>query len=143
MNTGLSDWLKASFEANPEHAHILTDDPTAVPNLATSGTMRHKANPSIIKIAKGLPSFGRGESVSSPSAERNVGNSGLQRSDTTTASPTQQSGGGGMDKMQARGKDIFQSASVLGGKGIGSAKGWLAKGKKKLRESQGGSDKVD
>ena len=111
-------------------------------NMASSGTIRHKANPSIIKIAKGLPTlpFGRGESTSSPATDRvPSGGSSLQRSGTTS-SPTQQGGSGG---MQTRGKDLLQSAGVLGGKGIGSAKGWLAKGKKKLRESQGGSDKVD
>lgn len=137
-DTGLRDWLHSTLNAHPEHAYLITE--SASPNLgstATMGSIRHKPAESIIRIAKNFNPMSRGDGPMSPSADDR--SPAAQRTPSTGyatmgLSPSQQ--GGGVEKMQARGKDLFHSAGAV-------SKGWLAKGKKKLRESGAGGDKVD
>ena len=142
MDTGLRDWLSGTIEAHPEHSHIATDGPAKLSN-APMGSIRNRHGPSILKMAKGFSTSNKAEIPPLPSTGSGPATTATSRpTDNLTSSPSQQSGGG-VDKFQARGKDLLQTAGMLGGKGMVGAKGWLAKGKKKLRESSGGTDKVD
>jgi len=131
MDTGLRSWLSTTIAAHPEHAHIATDSPNL---LSSTASIRHKPAPSIMKIAKGLGGSRADEaqSVASPTKS------------TDPSSPQQNNAYGvNVDKMSSKGKDLLQTAGKLGGKGMTGAKGWLAKGRQKLRESGSGVDKVD
>lgn len=130
MNTGLSDWLAAMVEQNPEYG-TLASNPQAP--LSTSGTWKagHKASPSLAKLGSKLP-FGGDSSGGTP-----------QRSGTVAgASSSGTAGDGeGIAQLQQKGKDLMKGAGVLGGKAQAGAKGLLAKGRSRFgtqRESKGG-----
>lgn len=137
MNTGLRDWLSGTIAANSEHEHLITDAPSKPSNLPM-GSIRHRQLPSVIKMAKGLGSSNRGDTQTTSGGDQEGSFSAGRRPSETLRSSSQQGGGVG-----AKSKDLLHTAGVLGGKGMVGAKGWLAKGKKKLRESGAGTDKVD
>ncbi|KAJ9624056.1 hypothetical protein H2203_005504 [Taxawa tesnikishii (nom. ined.)] len=140
MDTGLRDWLNTTLSSHPEHAHLAAD--TTLKPSATLGSVRHKHSPSIIKIAKQLGSSNRDssatEAVDSPMPAAQRRSSTAMRSVSGSTIPQQ---GGGVDKMQAKGKDLLHSAGLLGGKATVGAKGLFAKGKQRFGQSRG--DKVD
>ena len=92
-------------------------------------SIRHRPGESIVKLArKGLGTSNRSDSVTNSGGDSHANNA--QHAN--------------VEKMQAMGKDLLSSAGKLGGKGVVGAKGWIAKGRQKLREtSSGGGDKVD
>lgn len=130
MNTGLSDWLAAMIEQNPEYGDLASNPP---PTLASSATWKagHKASPSLAKLGSKLP-FGGDSSGGTP-----------QRSGTVTGATTggPAGDGEGMGQLQQKGKDLMKGAGVLGGKAQAGAKGLFAKGKSRFgtqRENKGG-----
>ncbi|GAB7339969.1 hypothetical protein MBLNU457_6483t1 [Dothideomycetes sp. NU457] len=127
MDTGLRSWLSTTIAAHPEHAHLVTDGPT---QLSSTASIRYKTTPSILKIAKGLGGSRADDAQSAASPTR-------------PADPSSPQSNAYSANMSSKGKDLLQTAGKLGGKGMTGAKGWLAKGRQKLRESGGGADKVD
>ncbi|KAF2150456.1 hypothetical protein K461DRAFT_280459 [Myriangium duriaei CBS 260.36] len=140
MNTGLRDWLVTTMAARPEHSHLNTAGPSLIPGGPVPESIRHRPTPSIVKYAKGLGSSSRGDTPSSPSTDNPNGPTRRVSNNYAGHSPQASVN---VEKMQAMGKDFLSSAGKLGGKGVVGAKGWLAKGRQKLRESSGtGGDKA-
>lgn len=143
MNTGLRDWLSVTMAARPEHDHLTTAGPSLIPGGNVPDSIRHRPTQSIVRLAKGLGSSSKGDGPSSPSTD-NHGTSGLARKSSNNYANHSPQSSANVEKMQAIGKDFLSSAGKLGGKSVVGAKGWLAKGRQKLRESSGGGgDKVD
>ncbi|GAB7359763.1 hypothetical protein MBLNU230_g6934t1 [Neophaeotheca triangularis] len=128
QDTGLSAWLTQMKENNADYdLHSPSDyKPSALPS-STLGRIAvgHKHSPSIMKYANRL---GGNDGARRASAGVPAGQTPAQTSSGDTA------GGQGhhAEHLQARGKDLMKSATVLGGKAGTSAKGWLAKGKSRL-----------
>ncbi|KAF2220317.1 hypothetical protein BDZ85DRAFT_34423 [Elsinoe ampelina] len=141
MNTGLQGWLSTTIAANPELNYLTNTNASVVPGGQPTGTSRHRQTPSIIKMAKGFGS--KGDGPSSPSNTDGQSTSQPTRRTSNNFSGHSPQSSVNAEKMQAMGKDFLSSAGKLGGKGITGAKGWLAKGKQRLRDSSGGGDKVD
>ncbi|KAF4548540.1 Hypothetical protein D9617_27g045070 [Elsinoe fawcettii] len=140
MNTGLQGWLSTTIAANPDLSYLTKPDANIVAGAPPPGAARHRQTPSIIKMAKGLGS--KGDSPASPSGpEGQTGPQPSRRTSNNFSGHSPQSSVNA-EKMQAMGKDFLSSAGKLGGKGITGAKGWLAKGKQRLRDGSGGGDKA-
>lgn len=143
---GLSDWITATFEADP---HLATQSAQPFPHASPqSGTFRHKHTGSLAMLGKFT-----GSSNTQPSggAYYEQYNSAAQQVPASSNSPTagpSKTGSGFLGRtashsiqtqqMQAKGKDLLHTAGVLSGKGMTSAKGLFAKGKSRFNR-----DKVD
>ncbi|PSK34841.1 FAM50 family protein [Elsinoe australis] len=138
MNTGLQGWLSTTIAANPDLSYLTNTNANILPGGPPTGSVRHRQTPSIIKMAKGFGN--KGDGPSSPSTDSQAGQPSRRTSNNFSSHSPQASVNA--EKMQAMGKDFLSSAGKLGGKGISGAKGWLAKGKQKLRDSSGGADKA-
>jgi hypothetical protein len=143
---GLSDWISATFEADPTLA-TQAAQPLPQPR-PQSGTFRHKHTGSLAMLGKftgssnSQPASGAyyeqynsaaaqvPASSSSPTAGPSKTSSGFLGRTASHSIQTQQ--------MQAKGKDLLHTAGVLSGKGMISAKGLFAKGKSRFNR-----DKVD
>ncbi|KAF2757592.1 hypothetical protein EJ05DRAFT_511380 [Pseudovirgaria hyperparasitica] len=141
MDTGLRNWLEITLAARPEHADVRNiairapNVPAAVPSSA-----RHRHAPSLSVFSKmnqvatsSKPSFSHQPSTNSPSSPAVAAGSPVSAAHTGTSSP---SGGA---KVQAKGKELLQTAGIFGGKATTSARGLFAKGKSRLK---GGGEKV-
>ncbi|PNS19701.1 FAM50 family protein [Sphaceloma murrayae] len=138
MNTGLQSWLATTIAANPDLGSLTSINDNLAPAGPAPGSTRHRQAPSIIKMAKGLGTKGDGpapQSVDGQTVQPSRRTSNTFSSHSPQASVN-------TEKMQAMGKDLLSSAGKLGGKGMAGAKGWLAKGKQRLRDSSGGGDKT-
>ena len=116
MNTGLANWITATTNRFPEHAHLLRSG--GVYGVQTQGSrVASGAHPGMSN-ASSMPSSTTGKSGFSP-------------------------GGGKIttQQVQAKGKDLLHSTKLFGGKANNTAKGLFAKGKSRFRS--GGGDKVD
>jgi len=147
MNTGLDDWLAHMIVSHPEHTASMSS-PTG-PTVRTSsfaGAARQKIAPSLGKFTRSSPG------VTSPkpyyeqyldAAAQVSGPSTIQLTSAVQSSAYPDHYGKGRSsggQLQNRGKDLLQSAGLVGGKASQSAKGLFAKGKSRLR---GSTDKVD
>lgn len=117
-DSGLQDWIGAMISSRPEHASLATAVPQR-PMDTSELPGRRIAAPSLNRIANAL-----GSSTSSNT-------DGLGRSASHKDSESMHS---------TQHASLLKSKELLG-KSVVGAKGWLAKGKQKLRE--GGSAKVD
>lgn len=146
MNTGLRDWLSATIAANPEHSHLSASGTNIIPGGPLSGSARHRTTPSFIKIAKNRVGSSQLDNMASPPSD---GDSAARRASNTYSTPRSPPSSVNVEKMQSMGKDLLSTAGKLGGKGVVGAKGWLAKGKQRLRETSssggggGGGEKVE
>lgn len=132
VDHGLSDWLTAALEANPDVA-TQTYPVQRVPTQS----IRHRHTGSLL--------FGKLGGSSSHDVPAEAHNDAAVPVPANIGSPTggtsSGSGFGGRlanQHMQLKGKDLLHTANVLGGKGMTSAKGLFAKGKSRF-----GREKVD
>mgnify|MGYP004501109795 CR=1 FL=1 len=141
---GLSDWITATFEADPSLATQSTQ-PLPQPR-PQSGAFRHKHTGSLAMLGKFT-----GSSNSQPSSSayhEQYNSAGAQvpaSSNSPTVGPSKTSSGflgrtGShsiqTQQMQAKGKDLLHTAGVLSGKGMTSAKGLFAKGKSRFNRDK-------
>ncbi|KAF1365796.1 hypothetical protein EJ07DRAFT_94209 [Lizonia empirigonia] len=143
---GLSDWITATFEADP---HLATQSAQPFPHASSQPeTSRHKHTGSLAMLGKFT-----GSSNTQPSggAYYEQYNSAAQQVPASSNSPTAGPSKTGSSflgrtashsiqtqQMQAKGKDLLHTAGILSGKGMTSAKGLFAKGKSRFNR-----DKVD
>ncbi|KAF2625841.1 hypothetical protein BU25DRAFT_412104 [Macroventuria anomochaeta] len=141
---GLSDWITATFEADPSLA-TQSAQPPPQPR-PQSGTFRHKHTGSLAMLGKFT---GSSNSQPSGSAYYEQYNSTAAHvpalSNSPTAGPSKTSSGFlgrtashsiQTQQMQAKGKDLLHTAGVLSGKGMTSAKGLFAKGKSRFNRDK-------
>ncbi|KAI9701683.1 MAG: hypothetical protein M1820_006311 [Bogoriella megaspora] len=136
LNTGLGNWIQTTLTTYPEHASLASPDARAPLPVPSVNIPKHKASPSILKLAK-APTGGHRQRSS-------LGSTHGEEDEAPTSSPirTSQHGSAGRvasQQVQAKGKDLLKNAGVLGGKATTGAKGLFAKGRSKLQNR--GSDK--
>ncbi|KAL1968153.1 hypothetical protein VTN77DRAFT_2284 [Rasamsonia byssochlamydoides] len=130
IDSGLADWIRATTDALPEHAHLLQLNG----QLPTGG---HRPAPSKTKFPK-LSSLGNLSLASHPDGSPQA--AGTSHARRPSGAPLRDMIN--RQNVEARGKDLLHSAGMLGGKAGGAARGLFAKGRNKLRGNAGG-DKVD
>lgn len=148
MNTGLEDWITATVNNLPEHADLLTNG-----GQFTAGAYSHKPSSSRGKLA-GLrlsslqplqqPYYQQYLNASSQPTGSSPAPGGPITPGYASSHPHSGSSGGKLSshQVQAKGKDLLQSAGKFGGKANVAAKGLFSKGKSKFRGA-GSGDKVD
>ena len=144
MNTGLAHWLAVTLNGLPEHADLLAHSGRGPLNL-----QGHKPSPSRSKLGGFLPSGG--QAGHQPYFQQYL-NASPQPATSDGNAPGGSVGGGSSpgfassgrsgsklssQQVQAKGKDLLQSAGVFGGKANVAAKGLFSKGKSKLRAASG------
>ncbi|KAL9119947.1 MAG: hypothetical protein Q9187_003499 [Circinaria calcarea] len=147
MNTGLENWITATVNDLPEHAALINNGGQFV-----ASAYGHKPSSSRGKLAGiRLSSL---QPLQQPYYQQYLNASSQPPSSSPAAgAPTTpghvsnhpHSGGSGgklsSHQVQAKGKDLLQSAGKFGGKANVAAKGLFSKGKNKFR-SAGGGDKT-
>ena len=148
MNTGLEDWMTATLDELPEHAALVNNG-----GQFTAGAYSHKPSLSRGKLA-GLrisslqplqqPYYQQYLNASSQPTGSSPATGGPTTPGNASSHPHAGSSGGKLSShhVQAKGKDLLQSAGKFGGKANVAAKGLFSKGKSKFRGA-GGGDKVD
>ncbi len=148
MSTGLSSWVAAVSTAHPE---LLTSGPITLASTVPAAPGKYKTSPAGRRLSRQLSGFAL-QTPQTSQPQRNIETPPDVSVPSTSASskPAHSSSPSGTasgrlstHQMQAKGKDLLQSASVLGGKATTVGKGLFAKGRSKLKGSGGGSDKVD
>ena len=136
MNTGLDNWLSMTMASRPEHASLTSVSSKPLTAAGPATARGHKASPSFSRFMKPGGTASQGGQPASSSGRppsQGVG---------TSHGPSQSQGRITGQQVQAKGKDLLQSADKIGGKAITGAKGLFAKGKSRFRGS-GGHEKVD
>ncbi|KAJ4345981.1 hypothetical protein N0V95_005804 [Ascochyta clinopodiicola] len=142
---GLSDWITATFEADPSLATQSAQPPFPQPR-PQSGTFRHKHTGSLAMLGKFTGSSNNQPSVGAYYEQYNSAAAQVPASSNSpTAGPSKTSSGFlgrtashsiQTQQMQAKGKDLLHTAGVLSGKGMTSAKGLFAKGKSRFNRDK-------
>lgn len=138
---GLSDWITATFHADPSLATQAAQPP---PQLRPqSGTFRHKHTASLAMLGKFTGSSNIQPSGGASSEQYNSAGAQVPiSSGSPTAGPSKsflgRTGSHSIQtqQMQAKGKDLLHTAGVLSGKGMTSAKGLFAKGKSRFNRDK-------
>ena len=150
LDTGLTHWIATTINDIPEHSSLISSS-----GQFAAGGMSYKPSPARGRMS-GLRLPGQQQtqqpyyqqylnasaqpSVSSPTTATNTPSGSVPSQ--SYHSPTGAGSKLSSQHVQAKGKDLFHSAGVFGGKANVAAKGLFSKGKNRLRGS-GGVDKVD
>ena len=132
MNTGLANWLAVTLNELPEHADLLANSGRGPLKL-----QGHKPSLSRSKPGGFLPSGG--QAGLPPATSEGIAPGGSVGGGSSPGFTSSGRSGSKLSsqQVQAKGKDLLQSAGVFGGKANVAAKGLFSKGKSKLRAASG------
>lgn len=147
LNTGLDDWLAYMVASHSEDTVSMSSPKgRTIRTSGFAGVARQKISPSLSKFTRSSPSVTIPKPLDEQfpdSAAQFPGDSTAQQVSTMPISAQPDSPGKGRSaggQLQNKGKDLLQSAGLVGGKASQNAKNLFAKGKSRLR---GSTDKVD
>lgn len=130
MDSGLSSWMETLKAQYPEHANVSSSFVGSRMSLPSGAARSKNPNSSVQQ-----PYYQQYLNASSPSARSGPNAQSGSQQGSSPASSSKLS----TQQVQAKGKELLQTAGIFGGKAGKAGKGLLAKGKSRLR----GGDKVD